>query len=248
MKQSALRNLLLCLCLKARCRKVLAALLLLVGVLGSIAQSPLRVNVYDKFSRQPIAGSKVHLQDLNTRRDFNGTCNDEGYCTFDLPPAASYRLEVWAPTGIGDGYMGYSYVLTANEIKGKGSFSVELERVKRTEQGLLPAMYFESNQTTLSPDNQAALDNLLKMLAGFPSMQVQIGVYSDCREAVSLVSNRARAIQDYITTKNGSKQVTVKEFGNVRPLNACDCSSKNTGCTEEKFKENRRAEFKVVSF
>ena len=256
MKQNGLKNLLLCLCLKAKCLKYTfkgkatpLTCLVLLSVFCTMAQIPLRVTVYDKFTRQPIAATKVTLQELTSMRELTGVCNDSGFCSFKLQPEARYRMEVMPPAGgANDDYMGYSCIVATKDIAGKNNFVVELERVKHAESGLLPAIYFESNQPGLSAENEAALKNLLQMLSSFPSMQIEIGVYCDCREAADLAGARAQALKSYLAQKGGAKQVTVKEFGNVRPLNQCNCSNKNFTCPEDKYKENRRAEFKVISF
>ena len=138
-------------------------------------------------------------------------------------------------------------MLSEKEVASSRVFEAELEKVKHTESGLLPAIYFDFKSSLLNDDNKQALDNVVKMIKSFPSLQMEIGVYTDCREDKEITSKRARAIIDYFSALGETKHVVVKEYGNIRALNQCDCSSTFT-CSEEKYLENRRAEFKVLSF
>lgn len=205
-----------------------------------------RLVVYDKMNRQPITAANIKLQDLSSLREYKTTSNDSGFANFKLKPSAHYRLEVSAKNDVaGTGYLNYNYILSEKEVASKKTFEVELEKVKHTDSGLVPAMHFEYNNPTLSAENKTALDNVLKMLKNFPSLKIEIGVYADCHENDMLVTKRANAIKDYLAATN---HAVVKEYGNVRALNQCDCSNPHFICSEEKYLENRRAEFKVIAF
>ncbi len=230
--------------------RVLFALLFIGTIQLSIAQEiPFSLIVYDKMNREPIIGAEVKLQDLNSLREYKMLSNDSGFTYFKLAPESRYRLEVSKnSTGSSTGYLSYSYMLSEKEVASKKTFEAELEKVKHTESGLLPAIYFDYNKAQLNGDNLVALDNAIKMLAGFPTLKIEVGVYADCREPKELVGQRAKAIADYLATKGETKRIIVREYGNVRALNQCDCSSTFIVCSEEKYLENRRAEFKVLSF
>lgn len=220
------------------------------GILFCAAQEvPFKLIAYDKTNRNPITGAQVKLQNLNSLRDYNQLTNEAGQADFMLETGARYRLEVSKnSTGSSTGYLSYTYMLSENEIATKKTFEAELEKVKHTDSGLLPAMYFDYGKAELSVENLASLDNALKMLQSFSTLQIEIGVYADCREDKAITTKRAVAISRYLTSKGETKKITVKEYGNVRPLNQCDCSNQFIVCNEEKYLENRRAEFKVISF
>lgn len=212
-------------------------------------ETTFRLAVYDKITHEPITGAQVRLQDLSSLREYKMAANDSGLTTFTLKADARYRLEVSTRSiTTGEGYLSYTYMLSEKDLKGKKIFQVELEKVKQAESGMLPAMHFEYNKTALSTENKTTLDNLSKMMEGFPSLQIEIGLYADCREEQDILTKRASAITDYLTQKGLEKRAPVKEYGNVRALNACNCASKSYSCTEEKYYENRRAEFKVIAF
>lgn len=230
-------------------RNLLLISILLAGkILFAADEVPFKIVVYDKSNRYPIPGAEVKLQDLNSLREYKVLANDSGFTNFKLDKNTRYRLEVSKnSTGSSVGYLSYSYMLSEKEVASARVFEAELEKVKHSESGLLPAIYFDFKSAVLNQDNQIALDNVLKMLETFPTLQMEIGIYNDCREDKNITSNRARSIVDYFAAKGETKRVTVKEYGNIRALNQCDCSSSFT-CSEEKYLENRRAEFKVLSF
>ena len=231
-------------------RSLFFTLFIFTSILNCIAQEiPFHLVVYDKMNREPIAGATVKLQDLNSLREYKMTANDSGITNFQLAAKTRYRLEVSTKDdGTSTGYLSYTYMLSEKEVASKRTFEADLEKVKHTDSGLLPAMHFDYNSANLNTENFKSLDNVLTMMKSFATLQIEIGVYADCRENSLLVTKRVGAIADYLAVKGETKRVVVKEYGNVRSLNQCDCSNKNFICSEEKYTENRRAEFKVVAF
>lgn len=208
-----------------------------------------KVIVYNKMNRQPIAGASVMLKSVTTDKEFVQLTDDSGKATVKLDALTKYKLEVSKEnSATKEGVLSYAYMLGESELKAAKLFVVELEKVRRDEAGLMSTMYFEQNATVLSEKNIFALDNLLQMLKHFVALQVEIGVYADCREPATIVQERVLAIQSYLQSKGEAKRATVKAYGNVRALNYCDCSNSKVVCTEEKYQENRRAEFKIISF
>jgi len=217
--------------------------------MGKAQEISFRLAVYDKLNHEPVRNATVKLQDINSLREYKMNANDFGLADIKLKPSSRYRLEVIVKDDSSEmHYLGYSYMLSEQEVISKKIFEVEVEKVKHADAGLLPAMHFEYNNPTLSEDNVTTLDNVLKMLKSFGSLQIEIGIYSDCRENSMLVSKRANAIIDYLAGKQQTKRAFVKEYGNIRALNQCDCSNSHFICSEEKYSENRRAEFKVIAF
>ncbi|MCX6200502.1 MAG: hypothetical protein NTY88_14980 [Bacteroidetes bacterium] len=231
-------------------KNFILSLVCTAGILFCAAQEvPFKLIAYDKTNRNPIPAAQVKLQNLNSLREYTLLTNDAGQADFMLETGARYRLEVSKnSSGSSIGYLSYTYMLSENEVVAKKTFEAELEKVKHTESGLLPAMYFDYGKAELSVENLASLDNALKMLQSFATLQIEVGVYADCREEKGMTAKRALAISSYLSSKGGTKRITVKEYGNVRALNQCDCSNQFVVCSDEKYLENRRAEFKVIAF
>ena len=228
----------------------LFTLLCSAGILSCAAQEiPFKVITYDKIQRAPGSGAQVNFHDMNSAREYKATTNEAGIADFKLEKGTRYRLDV-SKNALGSSisYLNYSNTLSENDLATKKVLEVELEKVKHSDVGNLTAMYFEYDKATLSGDNESALDNAVKIMKCFPTLQIEIGVYADCREHKDVISKRASYVADYLAKKGESKRVTVKEYGASRALNQCDCSTQATSCSEEKYLENRRAEFKVIAF
>lgn len=208
-----------------------------------------KVIVYNKMNRETLSGAEVKLQDIASGRTYSQTTGYDGSASFQIDNAAKYRLEISKDaTGSSIGFLSYTYMLSEKEVASGRTFEAELEKVKHEQSGLMPAMYFEYNRYTLTEDHKQMLDNLLKMFGGFPTLQVEVGVYADCREGKDVTTQRAKQIANYLAGKGDNKKVIVKEYGAVRALNHCDCSNEYVVCSEQKYLENRRAEFKILSF
>ncbi len=205
--------------------------------------------VYNKMNREPIPGATLSVQDLKSLREFKTTTNEAGTGSLMLNQQGHYRLEVSATnTPGGEDFLNFSYILTDRELSAKGPFVIELEKIKREESGLLTAIHFKYYEAALGSENEAVLGKLVQMLKAYPSMRVEIGVHADCREPDNLTTQRVKELTTFITGTGVSSQVVVKSFGNVRPLNQCGCLNQGFSCPEEKYTENRRAEFKIIAF
>lgn len=228
----------------------LLTLLCTAGILACSAQGiPFKIITYDKIQRAPVSGAQVNLRDINSAREYKATTNESGSVDFQLEKGTRYRLDI-SKNALGSSisYLNYSNTLSENDIATKKVFDVELEKVKRSDVGNLTAMYFEYDKATLSGDNESSLDNAVKIMKCFPTLQIEIGVYADCREHKEVIAKRVSYVANYLANKGESKRITVKEYGASRALNQCDCSTQSTSCSEEKYLENRRAEFKVIAF
>lgn len=229
--------------------KNIFSLTLLLGCASLTAQEVnFRVVVYNKMNREPLKGAEVKITEITSGRTFNQSADDSGYTFFKLEKTSRYRLDVtMSPTANATGFLGYSYMLGEKDFNGR-KFEAELEKIRHNESGMIPSMYFSYQKTDLSKDNETALSSLLKMLSQFPSLEVEIGVFADCREAKDVNAKRVFAISKYLSDKGETSRVKVKDYGNTRPMNGCDCASKLVVCSEERYAENRRAEFKIISF
>lgn len=225
------------------------SLLLIATIISHAAEINFRVVVMNKMNRDPLPGAKVTLQETFSLRTFSAVANDSGIAVFQVDPTQRYRLDVSKDaTGSSIAFMGYSYMLSDKDFATGKDFDVELERIKRNDFGLITATVFEYKRGDLTADNKTSLDNAVAMLKQFPTLKMEIGVHADCRETESFTAQRAESISRYMTEKGVIKQVVVKKFYNTKPLNSCDCTSTLVSCNDEKYAENRRAEFKILSF
>lgn len=217
-----------------------------IGMAGEVAFS---VMVYDKRNREPISGAEVKIVDMNSLRPYTQTSSDSGIASFQLNTNARYRIDVSKDSkGSSTVFLTYSYVITDKELNAGRIFEVELEKVQRNNAGMIPSTYFDFKKSDLSSDNLSVFENAVTMLNQFPTLQIEVGVHADCREALDVVSVRVLNVERFFAAKGDlAKRVTIRNYGKSKALNQCDCAV-SIPCTEAQYFENRRAEFKIISF
>ena len=106
-------------------------------------------------------------------------------------------------------------------------------------------IYFDLDDDQLYDDSKGQLDILANWLKSNPSVRLEISGHTDDSgtEQYNMDLSRRRAfnVYKYLTGKYdlGAEQITYIAYGNKRPI--------YTGADEERKKENRRIEFKIIS-
>lgn len=97
-------------------------------------------------------------------------------------------------------------------------------------------------------------DTIVKFCNLLPYCVFEVGCFTDCRAGreynLSVSEARANRIRDSLVAHGFEPvRLTVKGYGESRPLNRCTCEN-NEGygmdCTEMQHQENRRTEFKII--
>ncbi|GAC1629867.1 MAG: hypothetical protein NVS9B10_21650 [Nevskia sp.] len=109
---------------------------------------------------------------------------------------------------------------------------------------VLRAVNFEFNSDRLTQPAQETLDEVAKALIGQPTLNVQIGGYTDSKGSaaynLNLSAKRAKSVKSYLVGKGvKSENLVSKGFGKAAPVASND--------TEEGRAENRRVEFVVLN-
>lgn len=230
-------------------RTTLIWMFALAAVFVQAADVNFSVMVFDKRNREPIAGAEVKLIDMNSLRATESVSSDSGVARFTLNNNTRYRIDVSKDSkGSSTVFLSYSYLLTDKELNSGRIFEVELEKVQRNNAGMIPSTFFDYKKTELNSDNLAVLDNAVSMLKQFPTLQIEVGVHADCREALDIISLRVLNVERFFADKGDmAKRVTVRNYGKSKALNQCDCAL-SIPCSEAQYFENRRAEFKIIAF
>lgn len=227
----------------------LLQIFILMWGISTAAELSFSVMVFDKRNREPISGAEVKLIDMNSLRVNSAFSNDSGIARIELNSNARYRIDVSKEAkGSPVVFLSYSYILTDKELSSGRIFEVELEKVHRNNAGMIPSTYFDYKKPDLNTDNLAVLQNAVNMLKDFPTLKIEVGVHSDCREALDVVSIRVLNVERFFADQGDiAKRVTVRNYGKFKALNQCDCSME-IPCSDAQYFENRRAEFKILSF
>ena len=114
--------------------------------------------------------------------------------------------------------------------------------------GLEP-VYFEFNKSGINEVATQAVERNIKTLNEHPDAIIEISAYCDARGSAiynqALSERRAKAVIKYLKQKGfDTKRVKqVDWFGEKDPVNKCTDA---VPCTEDEYKLNRRAEFRLV--
>lgn len=113
-------------------------------------------------------------------------------------------------------------------------------------------IYFDVNKFNIRPDAAVELEKIVKVMAEYPNMVVELGSHTDCRASMkyneTLSDNRAKASAAYIKAKIAKpERIYGKGYGESKLKNGCACEGtvKST-CTEAEHQQNRRTEFIII--
>lgn len=118
--------------------------------------------------------------------------------------------------------------------------------------GGFKTIYFDLDKYAIRPDAEIELNKIIKIMNDYPTMVVELGSHTDCRETKAynqLLSNkRAKASADYI--KKGitkPERITGKGYGKSKLINHCSCDGDSVStCSEKEHQKNRRTEFIII--
>ena len=118
--------------------------------------------------------------------------------------------------------------------------------------GGFKTIYFDLDKYAIRPDAEVELNKIIKIMNKYPTMVVELGSHTDCRETIAynqiLSNKRAKASVDYI--KKGitkPERITGKGYGKSKLMNHCSCDGAIvSNCSEEEHQKNRRTEFIII--
>jgi len=118
--------------------------------------------------------------------------------------------------------------------------NLELVPIKKGETVRLNNIFFDYNKYELKEESFPELDRIVSMMNENPKMKIKITGHSDSIGGtfynLNLSNKRAKAVMDYLVSKNVSKKrLSYKGYGLSKPLANND--------TEEGREKNRRVEF-----
>ena len=110
-------------------------------------------------------------------------------------------------------------------------------------------IYFDFDKANIRPDAAVELDKIVKVMADYPGMVIELGSHTDCRGSdeynLYLSDRRAKSSAAYIQERiDNSERIYGKGFGETTP----NVPSPN-GCgtlSEDEHQLNRRTEFIIV--
>ncbi|MGY6558295.1 MAG: OmpA family protein [Nitritalea sp.] len=206
--------------------------------------------VFDKESKAPIRNAVLTTVSKKTGVNARFISESDGSFMFLLPILEAHDLTVSATD-----YMGQTLELALKgnqEEREAGEKYVELllQKVEVDRVYTIENIFYDFDQSFIREDAKPPLNELVKLMKAYPLMVVELYSHTDSRGTRAynqkLSDRRAQAAVDYIISQGiGAGRITAKGFGKDQLVNGCDGSIE---CTEEQHQENRRTEFKIISY
>ena len=200
-----------------------------------------RGQVTDKKTGKGLPSS-VELIDLESNQPLSKVQTDEtGNYLITLPVGKDYAFNVNRR-----GYLFYSDQFLLHDRIPDSTYekNIPLQPIEANATLVLKNIFFDVNKFDLQPASQAELDKLVQLLTDNPGLRIEISGHTDNigKPADNLVlsNNRAKAVVDYLVSKNiSAARLVAKGYGETKPI--ADNKS------EEGRSRNRRTEMKVLT-
>ncbi|GAB5418672.1 MAG: OmpA family protein [Crocinitomicaceae bacterium] len=206
--------------------------------------------VYDATNKNPLPG-KFQLIDIETGEEVIYSEADalSGEFTVTLPVDREYALNVSYP-----GYAFYSDNFNMLEPEGLEAFHKDVPMIPLGNETGIPLanVFFDLNKATLRKKSFVELDKLVAFMKENPTFKFEIGGHTDSRGSNNqeLSDNRAKAVMDYLISKNiESTRLTSKGYASSKPINTdAEIEAINDEVKKEAaHQQNRRVEYKILS-
>ncbi|WP_286130538.1 OmpA family protein [Solirubrum puertoriconensis] len=197
--------------------------------------------VFDAITKKPLQAD-VQLYDLRTDELTQSVTSDpvEGDYTVVLNEGHQYGMYA-----VADKYLMKSLNFDYSDKRSFDPLTLDiyLEPVKAGRSIVLNNLFFDTKQYALKPNSKTELNRLIKFMAQYPDIQVEISGHTDDvgtdSDNLVLSKNRAKSVYSYLV-EHGVKaeRLRFKGFGETKPL------APNT--SDENRQQNRRIELSIL--
>lgn len=223
-------------------------------------------SLYNKDASKFLTYTKVKLKNLNTGETFDGKTNDLGLVYFYVKLRQKYELTTYS-----DKYLNRRAIINTDcgtDSVAKfclSGFSYEnymdpeyapktiigtllLDSIDATKAYQLANIYYDPNKADIKPASAKVLDDLFVLLKDNSSIKIELSSHTDARGDTAknriLSQQRAEVATKYLVDKGIDKtRIVPKGYGETKLINDC---KDGVNCSEEKHKENRRTEFRIL--
>lgn len=212
-----------------------------------------KMTVVDKNTGVPLSDAAVEIMNIETGEKETVSIMD-GMFVATLSSDVQYEIKAKGGEYV---TLSKNYTFSEKDQTNENNLTIGLEKVVVDETDLkqvaeIENIYFDLNSSYLRSDAIVSLDKIVRIMNDNPSMQIEIGAHTDCRESNNynqwLSERRAKRSADYIADRvgNGSSRITYVGYGETKLVNSCGCDEvDDSGCSEDQHQTNRRVEFIV---
>ncbi|RMG79624.1 MAG: hypothetical protein D6707_07840, partial [Bacteroidetes bacterium] len=197
--------------------------------------------VIDAITRKPVE-AEIEIVD-NTKNEVISKFKSNsatGKFLLSLPAGKNYGISVKA-----DGYLFHSenFNLPDDSDFNMVNKDIELKNIKVGSKIELRNIFFATGKADLTPESNAELDRLVKLMNDVPSLKIEISGHTDNTGSEELNQKlsqaRAEAVMNYLKSKGISvSRMVAKGYGSSRPVDTND--------TPEGRQNNRRTEIEII--
>jgi len=201
--------------------------------------------ISDKVTLEALKNAVIYVKTADGKV-YSATTNGAGYYQLKMPVnVLSVPMQASAY-----GYFPSEQILNRDEQTLELMANFYLEKIEVNKTIIIPNIYYDLDQATITPDAVRELDKLVVLLNTYPDWIVEIGAHTDSRADANynlkLSDKRAAAVVSYLVEKGIRKErLYSKGYGESRLINGC---SDQVKCTEEEHALNRRTEFRLIGY
>jgi outer membrane protein OmpA-like peptidoglycan-associated protein len=213
-------------------------------------KKPLEGVVLNVQTLEPIPNSKVTMTSECDDSVQEFTTDNKGEFGTTIDCTCSYEIRASKEKFVQD-------VLTLNhkkiDLDSPDPIKVTLKLappIKKDKVIVLEDVYYDFDKANIRPDAASELDEVVRLMNRYPSMEIELGSHTDSRGDDEynrdLSQRRANSAIEYIISRGiSSNRVTALGYGESQLKNHC---INDAQCSEEDHQKNRRTEIRVTEF
>ncbi len=200
--------------------------------------------VYDFMTQEPLK-AHIELIDLSNNKTITSTYSD--------PVTGEFLACILTGTNVMMNVSNPYYPFYSENFQIEQNYTeldpyykdIPLKRPQIGETFVLRNVFFDFDQSSLKKESFVELDKLIDYLNQNKNLKIELGGHTDNQGSEEynqkLSLDRAKTVYEYLITKGiSSNRLTYKGYGKTKPIATND--------TEEGRAENRRTEFKIISY
>lgn len=224
--------------------------------------------VLDNKTKLPIGNADVVITNLGTNEDIKIKSDPDGTYQTNLICNSNYTIlsskpdysvnqivlhadDLQCSSGSNlkkDLYLNPLENLVAKKELSKKYLGDEKAEFKEGRSFEIKDIYYDYDKFFIRKDAAISLDDLVKLLKTYPTMEIELSSHTDCRGTdeynMKLSQERADAAVKYIISKDiAGGRIKSAGYGESMLKNNC---KDGVNCTEEQHQENRRTEVKIL--
>lgn len=205
------------------------------------------ITVLDLKTGNPVQDAITTLLNQSTGESKTLNTDADGWVGFALVPGTMYEVRTTKA-----GFLAATYSFNTLNAKESGAqkITLGLDKIEVGKIVKLDNIYYDYDAFNIRPDAATELDKLAAILQENPTIKIELRSHTDSRSSneynLKLSQNRADAAVAYLVTRGIDRtRLVAGGYGEKELVNKC---KDGVECTEEEHQQNRRTEFKILTY